>query len=218
MAQLEAVQPGETLARQALPRLRSAILEGHYAPGEHLGEVPLARQLGISRGPLREALQHLIREGLVERVPRRGVFVRSFDARALRDLSGARTAIEVQALREAIAGAPDAAFAPLRAQLDEVAAVLDAGGEYPITLDFHRGLVRASGNTVLLEFATQAEARLRLARAATRGDRAGARQSLAEHRAILTAMVERDLDRAEPLLRQHIARSVERLSADPVLG
>jgi DNA-binding GntR family transcriptional regulator len=218
MAQLEAVQPGETLARQALPRLRSAILEGHYAPGEHLGEVPLSRQLGISRGPLREALQHLIREGLVERVPRRGVFVRSFDARALRDLSGARTAIEVQALSEAIAGAPDAAFAPLQAQLDKVAAVLNAGGAYPIALDFHRGLVRASGNAVLVEFATQAEGRLRLARAATRGDRAGARQSLAEHRAILTAVVERDLDRAEPLLRQHIARSVERLSAAQAPG
>jgi DNA-binding GntR family transcriptional regulator len=218
MAQLDAVQPGETLARQALPRLRSAILEGRYAPGEHLGEVPLSRQLGISRGPLREALQHLIREGLVVRVPRRGVFVRRFDASALRDLSGARTAIEVQALREAVVGAPDTAFAPLQAQLDEVSAVLDAGGEYPITLDFHRGLVRASGNAVLLEFATQAEARLRLARAATRGDRAGARQSLTEHRAILTAMVERDLDRAEPLLRQHIARSVERLSAAAVPG
>lgn len=218
MAQLDAVQPGETLARQALPRLQSAILQGRYAPGEHLGEVPLSRQLGISRGPLREALQHLVREGLVVRVPRRGVFVRRFDARALRDLSGARTAIEVQALREAVVGAPDMAFAPLQAQLDEVSAVLDAGGEYPITLDFHRGLVRASGNAVLLEFATQAEARLRLARAATRGDRAGARQSLTEHRAILTAMVERDLDRAEPLLRQHIARSVERLSAAAVPG
>ena len=218
MAQLDAVQPGETLARQALPRLQSAILQGRYAPGEHLGEVPLSRQLGISRGPLREALQHLVREGLVVRVPRRGVFVRRFDARALRDLSGARTAIEVQALREAVVGAPDMAFAPLQAQLDEVSAVLDAGGEYPITLDFHRGLVRASGNAVRLEFATQAEARLRLARAATRGDRAGARQSLTEHRAILTAMVERDLDRAEPLLRQHIARSVERLSAAAVPG
>ncbi len=58
MAQLEGVPPGETLARQALPRLRSAILEGRCGPGEHLGEALSSRQLGISRGPLCEAIDH----------------------------------------------------------------------------------------------------------------------------------------------------------------
>lgn len=213
MAHIEAVQPAQTLAQQVVPRLRSAILQGQYTPGERLGEVPLARQLGVSRAPLREALEQLTAEGLVERVPRRGAFVRRFDRQALLDLSGARTAIEVQALREAIERASDDAFLPLARQLDEVEAVLGAGRAYPVTLDFHRGLVRASGNAVLIEFATRAEARLRLARADTRGDAAGARRSLAEHRAILAAMVDRDVDRAEPLLRQHIARSVSRLVA-----
>jgi DNA-binding GntR family transcriptional regulator len=65
VVQLEAVGPGETLARQALPVLRAAILEGRHPPG---GEVVSSRQLGIGRAPRRGAPRHPIEEGPIERV------------------------------------------------------------------------------------------------------------------------------------------------------
>ena len=59
----------------AVEALRDAILDGRLKPGERLKEVPLAEQLGISRGPIREALRLLERDGLIELIPNRGAVV-----------------------------------------------------------------------------------------------------------------------------------------------
>jgi len=68
--------------------VREKILDGSILPGMKLNEVALASALGISRGPLREAIQHLAGEGLVTIVSHRGSFVRTFEALGLRDVCG----------------------------------------------------------------------------------------------------------------------------------
>ena len=90
------VEPVENarLVDNALEAIRSAILQGRLAPGERLLEIPLARELGISRGSLREALQLLEKDGIIESLPRKGKFVQTFDLRAIDELYSLRIALE----------------------------------------------------------------------------------------------------------------------------
>jgi DNA-binding GntR family transcriptional regulator len=75
-------------------RIRSAIIDGPFSPGDQLGEAQLASALGVSRGPVREALQRLIQEGLLRSEPNRGVFVVRLDEEDLRDIYLARAVVE----------------------------------------------------------------------------------------------------------------------------
>ena len=63
-----------TLSGQVTERLRADIVSGVFAPGDQLNEAQLAREFGVSRGPLREAMQRLIQDGLLLNKPHRGVF------------------------------------------------------------------------------------------------------------------------------------------------
>lgn len=89
----------EPLVQQSTPsiiadKLRSAIGHGHLPPGAQLGEADLARDLGVSRGPLREGIQRLTQEGLLVSIRNRGVFVIEMTPSAVRDLYVARAAVE----------------------------------------------------------------------------------------------------------------------------
>ena len=87
-----------TLSGQITERLRDGILAGLYSQGDQLNEAELARRFGVSRGPLREAMQRLIQVGLLENRPHRGVFVPELTDEDLADIYFAREAIETAAL------------------------------------------------------------------------------------------------------------------------
>jgi DNA-binding GntR family transcriptional regulator len=108
-----------TYAGRSLEVLRTMILDGTLAPGERLNEVHLSQALGISRGPLREAIQRLASEGLVEAVTHRGVYVRSFSARELSDFYELRIALETHAVRLAARYSPQDRIDELGQMLDE---------------------------------------------------------------------------------------------------
>src|SRR3954467_10018607 len=91
--ELEPVDRKSTPALVA-DQLRSAIMRGTFPPGAQLGEVELAARLGVSRGPLREAMQRLVAEGLLPSERHRGLFVRDLDAADVRDVYTARSAVE----------------------------------------------------------------------------------------------------------------------------
>ena len=92
-----------TLRERALEALRSAITSGQYRPGDHLGEVELATNLGISRGTVREALRHLQQEGLVTAGNRGMLRVSTISPREVRELFRVRAALEGLAVSEIIA-------------------------------------------------------------------------------------------------------------------
>lgn len=83
-----------TLVDTVADHLRSSILAGNFAPGERLFEAALAREFGISRGPIREALALLEGDGLVENQPRRGKFVRGLNARIIDEIYSLRSVLE----------------------------------------------------------------------------------------------------------------------------
>src|SRR4051795_12030083 len=142
-----------TLRERALEALRSAITSGQYRPGDHLGEVELATNLGVSRGTVREALRHLQQEGLVTAGNRNMLRVSTVSPKDVRELFRVRAALEGLAVSEIIASPQrDAAVTGLRAAL---ARLTETDGDFATRLeadlDFHLQLCRLSGNDMLVE-------------------------------------------------------------------
>ncbi len=91
--------PRTTLASMVGERIRASILDGDVVPGTQLNEVELAASFGVSRGPVREAIQRLIQEGLLRSEPHRGVFLPLLTTADIEDIFLTREALESTALR-----------------------------------------------------------------------------------------------------------------------
>jgi DNA-binding GntR family transcriptional regulator len=88
-----------TLASMVADQLRTLVLQGVYTPGDQLSEVELARRFGVSRGPVREGLQQLVHDGLLQSEAHRGVFLPRLSQEDIADIYVAREAIEATAAR-----------------------------------------------------------------------------------------------------------------------
>lgn len=188
--------------------LRGRILGGDLQPGERLNEVHLAERYGISRSPIREALQALSGEGLVTFVAGKGAFVQELTAQEVINLGEVREALETQAARlVAVRATAD--------QLDELersASITDdPNGEGPSA--FHLVLFRIAGNPRLELIGVSTAQRLRLARARSASDGQRLVQATAEHHEVVAALRAHDPDRASALMRDHIKRATESAAA-----
>jgi DNA-binding GntR family transcriptional regulator len=203
----------ENLAQMAFERLERAILSGAIEPGNRMSEADLARQLGISRGPLREAIGRLEGLGLVTRVANQGPRVTSLRKSELIDLLVFREAVEGMAARHAALNATDA-------EIGQIAALLHAHENDPDIragkgyfqgsgdTDFHLRIAEASHNSRLSNFVSgPIYSILRLYRHRMSAMPGRPHAALEEHRAILTAIQKRDPDEAERQMRLHISRS-----------
>jgi DNA-binding GntR family transcriptional regulator len=196
-----------TLWQQVRERMRADIISGELAPGEMLSEVSLARSLGVSRGPIREALGRLASEGLVTITPRRGAIVTELTREEFIEAYQVREALETLAIRLAVPRLGESDLARLRelheamvehARREDVNAFFDANAR------FHEVFVTASGNRKLgaLHRLLHDQTGRYLARSlALRGS---LERSITEHAAILEAVEARDAERAARLLADHI--------------
>jgi DNA-binding GntR family transcriptional regulator len=198
-----------SLAGEAFGKLVQAITSGEFEPGQKLSEAQLARQLGISRGPLREALGRL--EGrLVTRTPRLGVRVIEFDREDLEQLFLVREALEGMAARLAA----ERMVAEERKQLSELLdhhasqPELAAGSAYYQRSrddDFHFTIVRGARCERLQQMLLdEVYYQLRIHRLRSSARPGRAQQALSEHREILEALYSRNPDVAEGTMRHHI--------------
>lgn len=208
-------QDGDT-ARQNVEavheRLREAILHGHLAPGEEIAQMRVAKDFGVSRTPLREALRMLQREGLVEGEPNRSYRVAGFSLPDLEELYVARISLEASAIRITIPRLESEDIARLEGDMAQMAHFA-AQRDYPRWevphRAFHRGLVARSGPrlaTMLSQLSDHTERYRRLYTTAQepRGWSVGVR----EHRCILDACAARDADAAAAALSRHLAHTV----------
>jgi DNA-binding GntR family transcriptional regulator len=196
-----------TLWEQVRDRLREEILSGELAPGAVLSEVSLARSLGVSRGPIREALGRLASEGLVTITPRRGAIVTELTRDEFIDAYQVREALETLAIRLAVPRLSEPDLGRLRelhqqmiehARRDEVNAFFDANAA------FHRFLVTASGNGKLDEMYRLLLDQTGRYLARSLALRGSLDKSISEHSAILEAVEAGDAERAVDLLADHI--------------
>ncbi|ANY06145.1 GntR family transcriptional regulator [Pseudonocardia sp. HH130630-07] len=200
--------------------LRRWIVEGRFAPGERLNEVDLARELGISRGPLREALQRLAASGLVTLVSHRGAYVRTFSRREIADLFELRIALEEMAAGLAAERITDQEAADLLSTMAGISGQMSPSepGPYPHAVDLHSRIAVLSRNAVLVTHLSEVHAHLALARVTSGNRPERARDAVAEHEAIVRAIAGRDRigarERMGDHLRHAMASSLSSLSLE----
>ncbi|MQA16439.1 MAG: FCD domain-containing protein [Pseudonocardiaceae bacterium] len=207
----------ESTAAIVADRLRSAITRGSFPPGTQLGEVDLAARLGVSRGPLREAMQRLVQEGLLRSERHRGLFVVDLGLDDVCDVYAARLAVEQAAARMVLRGDRAGAVAALTvAQRDIVTAA--AVGEPEALADadeaFHTTLVRVSGSPRLQRMAQTLLAETRMCLAALQNTGPEPTDLVAEHRVLLEALGDGDESRLTALLEEHMHDAVARIEHD----
>lgn len=207
---------GASLSSEAFEKVVEAITSGEFELGQRLSEAELARQLGISRGPLREALGRL--EGrLVRRTPRIGVHVIEFSPEDIEALFVTREALEGMAARLACEKLTVKQLEHLRGILADDAhrPEVVSGERYaPRTRDedFHFSIIRSAGNDRierLLMDEVYYQLRIQRLKSSTQPGRTAA--ALKEHQAIISALESRDPDEAERAMRTHLRNA--RISA-----
>jgi DNA-binding GntR family transcriptional regulator len=208
--------PPSALWESVADRIRAAILSGELEPGSKLIETDLAERFGTSRGPIREAIRELAREGLVTELPRRGTLVSTLTAHDLSEVYAVRQALEVAASRTVIAGAGDEELRGLGTHLLALESPPPGAGyldQAVHDLAFHRSLVALARNermAVMYEqMLTQTMLLLRTAALENPALRTDLRR--AAHRDILRALLDREEAAARTALEAHYRYAEERL-------
>ncbi len=205
-----------TLWQRVYDHLREEILAGRLQPGAELAEVALSEQLGVSRGPIRDAIGRLAAEGLVTVRPRRGAVVRLLSKDEFLELYQVREALEIMAVRLAVPrlGADD--FAALQGLIDTMGKHAERGEVaefFEANVAFHAHLLEASGNRKLQELYGQLLGQMGRYRMRSLTLRGNLQRSVAEHAAILRAAKRGDTERAAHLMSEHIRVPQRRLKA-----
>ncbi|WP_433270479.1 GntR family transcriptional regulator [Actinosynnema sp. CS-041913] len=197
-----------SLAGQAVEALRELVLTGEIPAGSRVNEVELAARLGISRGPLREAIRHLASEGLLVLTPHRGARVPAATAADVRALFELRTALECAAAELAASRRTDADVVRLHAVNDESRRSYQSGERFPYRLDlaFHQALLDAARSPHIAEQVRLVQQRVVLLRSGLVDDPPHQRASLDDHDALVAAVAAGDPSRASDVMRKHLAR------------
>ena len=193
-------------------RLKEMTVNFGVRPGERLNEVALARELEASRTPLREALNRLAAERLIEFRPGKGFFCRDLDARSIYDLYELREAVECAAVRKACERATDEQIALLKEQLYATGLTYVGKTIREVTENdeaFHVGIADLSGNAEFVQQLRDINARIRFIRWVDMAARV--LETKGEHRNIMQAIEARDADTAAALMRGHIVKRMDQI-------
>lgn len=208
-------ETGYSLRSKIYHRLKNAILDGVYKPGESLIEMKLAKELGVSRTPIREAIRQLELEGLVSSIPNKGVVVEGVTMQDVEDIYDIRKMIEGLAARWAAEKITDEQLKELKDILDLMEFFTDKENVEKFSeLDskFHEIIFKASNSrpleSVLSNFHHFIQ-RARLVSVKTKGRIAC---SLEEHRRIYKALAAHDPDAAEKAMTEHVGYAKMNLS------
>lgn len=197
--------------------MREAILAGEVPAGTKLVETELAERFGTSRGPIRQAIRELAREGLVVELPRRRAFVATLTARDLVEVYGVREALESGAMRGVIAHATDSEISALESSLvaleDAWARDVDYLESATLDLQFHRQLVALRRNPRMTAMYEQmlAQTMLLLRSAAESSPTLRRGMPSAVHRDIIDALQARNPERAGAAVARHYRHAEDRL-------
>lgn len=211
--------PLEPLSIRSTPeliadRIRAGILDGTFEPQSQLAEVELARQLQVSRGPVREALQRLIQEGLLRSERNRGVFVVELDDDDARDIYVARAAVEKAAAVRVARRADPEDLAALDVVMDRLAEAVENSWAdvVEIDLEFHTTIIEHCRSVRLQRMFRTLVAETRLCLVRLEEFYPEKATVVTEHRDILEAIRTGDETLVRQLIDHHMDESAARLS------
>lgn len=196
------------LSGDAYTFIRKLFLSGNrYKPGDKISVEELSRDLGVSRTPLWGAINRLEAEGIVEVVPRQGVFLIKYDQTRALEIYLVREALEGMAARTLARTITDVQIEKLEESVQAQRRYLQAGemdGYHRATLEFHEKLIAFTENKTLEKLLTSVYAQVRAMRVQQRFVPTHPPQSCEDHERLLDAFRKRDAELAEHLARAHV--------------
>lgn len=185
--------------------LKQRIMTGEFGPNDTLREIDFAKQMNMSRTPVREAVKRLEDEGMLTRVPRKGLTVTTLDQTSITELYGFREILECGAARLAARYADDMEIENMRAILEESRSHAD-----PIrsNYEFHQALYAASHNQFLVKAINSLIDSTALLGQSTLAHTGRPEVALREHLQLFEAIEKRDEQQAEACAREHIRQAL----------
>lgn len=190
--------------------IREAIFAGELHPGDKIIETFWAKELGVSQGPVREAIRDLEAQGLVETIPFKGSRVRTLTEKDVRDNYSVRICLESKSIRDAIEQLTDRELGELTDRLRKILQEMDkcaAQGDLRHftgqDADFHRTIINATGNQVLLRLWEQCNMRNWFSVSALT-DAESLKQLQQGHQRLLEEIAERDVTAAAATIEKHL--------------
>lgn len=205
---------GESLRDSVYNSLKKAIMTGVLLPDERLMEIPIANQLGVSRTPVREAIQRLEKELLVISSPRCGAKVAGITYKAVKDALDVRIGVETMVVRFAVENITNDQLEELKSINNEIRQTLDEGNVVKISdLDnlLHRKIVEATGNNVLKDIMRMLEEHVLRYRYEYIKSIKGSSRIVEEHDLIIEALENKDVEAASKYMMEHISRQQEEI-------
>ncbi|MEV0947542.1 GntR family transcriptional regulator [Rhodococcus sp. NPDC049939] len=199
-------------------RLRVAIMNGALEPGSQLGEAELAAHFQVSRGPLREAMQRLVSEGILRSIRHRGIFVTELSADDIVDVYRSRSVIERGALEMILAdGRREATYVALESSVVTMQAAAERGDATAVSdadQQFHQILVESSASPRLVRAARTLLIETRMCLGALQTTYPDIRAQADEHAALREAIRTAKPAKVQRMLAEHLDDAVRRLHAD----
>ena len=204
----------QTLSNELTSTLRDGIITGQIAQGSKLSETKLAKELDVSRGPLREAIRRLEGMNLIEHIPQQGARVVEINLNLILQIYDTREALESKAAALAAVNMSSKDIDQLHREIDTQSKFMQENTGIPAESDyaFHEMVIKGSKNNIIERTLLHELYNLiKMFRYQNEFARTSTTNALIEHRQIAYAIEQRDAELAEVTMRRHCARSRERI-------
>ena len=200
------IKEKETLNQKVYQSIKNMIIDGELKGGDKLNEVDIANILGVSSTPVRETFRMLSMEGLVEIIPYKGVFVREYTLDEIKSVYECRRALENLALELAIDKLEESKLLELLEIINEENAQKIS---YDVSNAIHEYILETSGNETLLELVDKLNYMLLHDRMQSAKDAKRKAEICKEHRELIKALIDKDLELSKKLMTEHIENGYE---------
>ncbi len=198
----------KSLREEVFETVKDYILKGHYMPGERIVIDAVAKQLGVSITPVREALHHLAAQGLVLVEPHKGFIVKKWNKKEIEDLLFLRMYLEKLAVRLFIqrgAQKNNQALAQIIEKMQVASEMNDLENLTRLNSEFHRTIINGSGNEELSKIMNSLGEKLHRVRILSLSYPGRISKSYQEHLLIYKAICQQDVEAAEKAVENHIS-------------
>lgn len=202
-----------SLTDEIVDIVRDRILKGEYKIGEKIKENQIATELKVSRTPIREAFKQLESEGLIDYIPNRGCFAKGFTRQDIEDIYAVRKALEILAVEWAVSRITPEQIQSLQDQSDLMefyTARKDSKKVLEINTDFHDVIYNATGSRFMAQVLRSYKEYIEQTRKVIFYEQDYLEEIFAEHKAVLDAMISKDVEAAKEAMAKHLDGSQSR--------
>ena len=202
-----------SLTDEIVDIIRERILKGEYKIGEKIKENQIATELKVSRTPIREAFKQLENEGLIDYIPNRGCFAKGFTRQDIEDIYAVRKALEILAVEWAVNRITPEEIQSLQDQSDLMefyTSRRDSKKVLEINTDFHDVIYNATGSRFMAQVLRSYKEYIEQTRKVIFYEQDYLEEIFQEHKAVLDAMIARDVEAAKDAMARHLDGSQRR--------